>query len=184
VQESVALRGHMLGLAPELLDVTEKSAEALKGVTAGWDKLMEATQSSSVAKEAFDKQDKAGMMESVKNNNGALDALARARVEFNDAERALEGLSFDTYRTYIDLREQMAQYAINAANSWASSDQTALALDLERYETLRAQVTAMEAELIAPTAIVADAYQKLVGAQNTEYLDIREQVLTLDKKVR
>ena len=185
IQESIALRGQMLGLAPELLNVTQQSAKALKGATKGWNKLTAATKAATAATKAFDKEDKAGMLESVKKNNDALTALAEARVEFNDATRVLEGLAFDAYLSYIDLREQMAQSAISAANSWASNDKTALKVDLERYEKLRTQAAAMEDnELVTPEAIIANAYQQLVGAQNAEYLDIREQVLTLDKKVR
>jgi hypothetical protein len=185
IQQSIALRGQILGLAPELLEVTEKSANALSGVNAGSTKLKEATEASIAATEAFDKQDKAGMLESVKQNNKALDALARARVEFNDAERVLPGLSFADCIAYIDIREQMAQAAIKAANDWTSDDKTALKVDLETYAKLLVQAQAMEeANLITPVDIVAATYHELVGLQNAEYLDIREQVLTLDKKVR
>jgi len=183
IQESIALRGQMLGLFPQLLDVTEQSARALTGVLVGWEKLIEAQEASVAATEAFDKQDKAGMLESVKQNNEALSALARARVEFNDAERALEGLSFKVYIDYIDLREQMAETAIKAANAWTADDETALKIDLEKYAELLALAQAME-PLTPPADIVAATYQELVGAQSAEYFEIREQVLSLDKKVR
>lgn len=185
IQESIALRGQLLGLIPDLLDVTEQSATALQGVNTGWEKLVEATQSATAAKEAFDKQDKAGMLESVKQNNEALSALARARVEFNDAERTLEGLSFEIYITYIDIREQMAQAAIKAANDWTSGDETALKIDLKSYGGLLEQATTMEEyDLIPPADLVAARYHELVGAKSAEYFDIREQILTLDNKVR
>ncbi|MCL2818217.1 MAG: hypothetical protein FWD41_00570 [Actinomycetia bacterium] len=185
IQESIALRGQLLGLIPDLLDVTEQSATALRGVNVGWEKLVEATGAATAAKEAFDKQDKAGMLESVKQNNEALSALARARVEFNDAERALEGLSFEVYITYIDIREQMAQSAIKAANDWTGEDQTALKIDLDKYAELLMQATIMEeTDLVAPADLVAQRYHELVGAKNAEYFEIREQVLTLDNKVR
>jgi len=185
IQESIALRGQLLGLIPDLLDVTEQSATALTAVNVGWEKLVEATSAATAAKEAFDKQDKAGMLESVKQNNEALSSLARARVEFNDAERTLEGLSFEMYITYIDIREQMAQSAIKAANDWTGSDETALRIDLDKYSELLAQATDMEEnQLVQPSDLVAARYHELVGAQSAEYVEIREQVLTLDNKVR
>jgi len=185
IQESIALRGQMLGLFPDLLKVTEQSAKALTGVIAGWDKLTEANEAATAATIAFDKQDKAGMLESVKQNNEALSALARARVEFNDAERALEGLSFKTYIDYIDIREKMAESAIKAANDWTSNDETALKVDLEKYNELLILAQIMEEEeIIHPRDIVAAAYQGLAGEQHAEYFEIREQVLSLDKKVR
>jgi len=185
IQESVALRGQLLGLAPDLLEVTEKSAIALRGVNVGWENLIAATEASVRAKEAFDMQDKAGMLESVKQNNDALSQLARARVEFNDAERVLEGLSFAVYLEYIDIREQMAQTAIKAANDWTGEDKTALKIDLEHYADLLSQAAIMEEnQLVPPAEIVAATYQELVGEASTEYFAIREAVRTLDNKVR
>ena len=184
MQESVALRGQLLGLAPDLLAVTEQSAIALRGVNVGWENLISATEASVRAKEAYDLQDKAGMLESVKLNNEALSQLARARVEFNDAERALEGLSFADYLDYIDIREQIAQAAIKAANDWTSDDKTALKVDLQHYEDLLGQALAMEDELVPPAEIVDATYQQLVGEVSAEYFQIRETLLTLDKKVR
>jgi len=185
IQESIALRGQLLGLAPDLLSVTEQSAIALRGVNVGWENLISATEASVNAKAAFDMQDKAGMLESVKQNNEALSQLARARVEFNDAERSLEGLSFEVYLAYIDIREQMAQAAIKAANDWTSEDKTALKIDLDHYEELLAQAVAMEEEqLVPPAEIVAQVYQELVGEASAEYFRIRETLLTLDNKVR
>jgi hypothetical protein len=185
IRRSIALRGNLLGLIPELLDVTEKSAIALEGVNKGWTYLKEATKASAAATEAFDMKDKAGMLESVKQNNEALTALAKARVEFNDAERALEGLDFADYIAYIDIREQMAEAAIKAANDWTSDDKTALKIDVQTYSKLLAKAQDMEENtLVSPTDIVASTYQTLVGEQNTEYLDIRDQVRALDSLVR
>ena len=185
IKESIALRGQLLALAPEVLEVTARSAVALSGVTVGWEKLIEATTASASAAAAYENLDKAGMLDAVKYSNAALDALARARVEFNDAERALEGLSFKTYIDYIDIREQMAEAAIKMANDWTNDDQTALKIDMATYNELLLQAQAMEDnDLVPPSDIVAARYQALVGTQNADYLAIRDQIAALDVQVR
>jgi|GEM_PF-1641142 len=183
--ETIALRGTLLELAPGLLDYTELSAQALDSARKGAGNFSEARDSTVAALEAFDRQDRNGMLDSVKYNNDALTKLARARVEFNDAIRTLEGLNLDVYIELIDLHEQMAQSLINAANSWTSKNETVMKVDLERYDTLKSKVDALFASGVAePEDVVTTVYFALINEPIQEFSNILQEIKDVNAKVR
>ena len=108
----------MMEQAPIILRLNEGASEALVPARQGWDGIIAADRKSDEAVAAYNRLNKAGVLESRRLNKEVAAELAAARKQLELAEQLFPEAPFEEYLAYVDLRISLNRLSQQSDAAW------------------------------------------------------------------
>ena len=175
----------MMEQAPTILRLNMAASDALLPARQGWDGLVAADGKSDRAVAAYNRLNKAGVLESRRLNREVASELAAARKQLEVAERLFPEAPFDAYLAYVDLRISLNRLSQQSDAAWLKGDLKKANSIIATYNTQDASAIARAKALPeTPEKAIAEAYEAAARAATDAYYKARDSATDADKSLR
>ena len=180
--EAAQGRLEMMRAADRLLDANAKAAKALGYAGDGWVFMGEAEKLGDQAVSEYNKLTKAGVTSSQRTNERAIERVKEARALFSQAASAFPEADLATYVSYSDEKLAVLESSGRIDELWLAGKSAEANAEVQKYNNLDGLATTRANQLKAPSAAIAEGFEKVTRTDADRYYQGRDKAAKADSR--